>query len=203
MSIVLKQNHRQDSSEKDFKGALLRLREGTLLHKDYRVFASRGIHLASKHEVDRFTDAVHLMATHTMEDDHNMGMLKSLGVPVFKIKASHGGGRKAEMAKTNEAGLPKNLVLAPGARVMLRTNLWTKKGLTNGSMGEVTGVIATENDNMPKFFSVRFHDYKGPTAIPGDPCIVTVPPSTSKFGTDKSLVRTNIPLSLAWVITNH
>ena len=171
--------------------------------KDYRVFSSRGMHLATKHEKDLFTGTVHLMATYTMEDDHNMGMLKTLGVPVYKIKASHAGGRKAEMAKTNEAGLPKSLVIAPGARVMLRTNLWTKMGLTNGSMGVVTGVIAAENDTMPKCVLVRFPDYKGPAVIPGDPCVVPVPPFTSKFGTDKSLMRTNIPLSLAWAITIH
>ena len=143
------------------------------------------------------------MATHTMEDEHNMMMLKKLGVPVYKIKASHAGGRKAEMARATEAGLPKNLTLAPGARVMLRTNMWTKMGLTNGSMGTVTGVIASENDTMPICVLVRFPDYKGPAAIPGDPSIVPVPPFTSKFGTDKSLMRTTIPLSLAWAITIH
>ena len=203
MSIVLKQNHRQDVSENAFKDALIRLREGTILPEDYMVFAARGKDREQKHVIDQFANEIHLMASHAMEDDHNMGMLRKLGAPAYRIKAAHGGGRKAELAKPNEAGLHKNLVLASGARVMLRTNLWTEMGLTNGSMGIATGVIAQANDTMPKCVLVRFPDYKGPAVIPSDPCIVPVPPFTSKFGTDKSLTRTNIPLSLAWAITIH
>ena len=56
---------------------------------------------------------------------------------------------------------------------------------------------------MPKCVLVRFPEYRGPAITPEDPCIVPVPPFTSKYGTDKSLMKTHIPLSLSWAITIH
>ena len=128
--------------------------------------------------------------------------------PVFAVKAAHTGGTKASKADSQDAGrLSKVVLLAKGARVMLRRNLWTSVGPTNGAIGEFVSLIAPETGRMPFAALVRFPAYTGPALFNEDPKLVPVLPHTahvsSKAGGVASLSRTQLPLGLAWATTIH
>ena len=90
---------------------------------------------------------------------------------------------------------------------MLRANLWTPMGLTNGAIGEFVSLIAPETGRMPVAALVRFASYTGPAFFDNDPKLVPVPPFTAHFGGQSggyvALSRTQLPLQLAWAITIH
>ena len=87
---------------------------------------------------------------------------------------------------------------------MLRANLWTPTGLTNGAIGEFISLVAPETGRMPLAALVRFPSYSGPAFFEDDPKLVPVPPYTAHFGgSGNALSRTQLPLQLAWAITIH
>ena len=204
-SLELTVNHRQKSDTTGFRDSLWRLRCGNMTQADYDLFASRGEHRVGS---AGFEDAVYLVATHALEEEFNAQKLRETQKPVFRISATHTGGKAARDADDQAAGgLAQTLFLAEGAQVMLRTNLWTTAGLTNGSMGEFVELIAPQQEKMPFAAIVRFPSYTGPAFFPNDPKLVPVPAFTAHFGGSggqaKSLSRTQLPLTLAWAITIH
>jgi hypothetical protein len=82
--------------------------------------------------------------------DFNIDRLRSLNSPVARINAVHTGGNEARKADPDIAkGLEPYLLLARGARVMLRANLWTGAGLVNGFVGSVIEIVFKENQDLP------------------------------------------------------
>ena len=152
-SLELHVNHRQKGDPVGFREALWRLRCGEMTCQDYELFASRGEHRVGS---AGFEDAVYLVATHNLEHEFNRHKLQGLRKPVYRVCATHTGGKAARDADEQDAGgLAKTLLLAEGARVMLRTNLWTTAGLTNGASGEFVHLIAAQADRMPWAALVR------------------------------------------------
>ena len=203
-SIELTVNHRQKEAS-HFRDSLWRLRCGELTMADYEVFASRGAHVCND---SGFDSAPYLVPTHELEDTHNREKLQQLGEPVYAVHAVHCGGKRAKQADDQDAGgLQKVAYFARGARVMLRKNMWTPRGLTNGAIGEFVAVVAPETDRMPLAALVRFPAYTGPSFFAHDPKLVPVPPHTAHFGVAsggvKALSRTQLPLQLSWAITIH
>ena len=86
---------------------------------------------------------------------------------------------------------------------MLRSNVWTTKGLTNGALGTLVDIVAPTANQMPACALVRFDVYDGPAFFADDPKVVPIVPYTAHFGTKSALSRTNLPLILAWAITIH
>ena len=204
-SLELTHNHRQSGDASGFRAALWRLRCGGTTNDDYNLFATRGEHCVGGAD---FKDAMYLVATHALEREFNEGKLHSLNKPIFRIDATHTGGKAAQSAEEQDAGgLPKSLLLAEGAKTMLRTNLWTSAGLTNGAIGEFVQLITPRANTLPFAALVRFPSYTGPALFPDDPKLVPVPAFTSHFGGDgpqaKAFSRTQLPLALAWAITIH
>ena len=159
-SLELTQNHRQSGDTTGFREALWRLRCGGTTSQDYNLFTTRGEHRVGS---TGFEDAIYLVATHALEQEFNDEKLRSLQKPVYRIDTSHTGGKAARSADDQDAGgLSKTMLLAEGARVMLRTNLWTGAGLTNGAIGEFVQLIARQANQLPLAALVRFPSYTGP-----------------------------------------
>ena len=100
------------------------------------------------------------------------------------------------------AGLPKDLVIFIGAKVMLKSNIDIAKGLVNGAMGFITEVI------WPLFHRGQLHDYDIPsiTIDFGRDGIHTIKPISKQFPANYShgtVERRMLPLILSWASTVH
>ena len=91
---------------------------------------------------------------------------------------------------------------------MLTRNLWTEKGLCNGSMGTVLDIIYKEGDNPPALpiaVLVQFDDsYTGPSFCSDKPRCIPIIPETNESDLHGTFCeRQQLPLKLSWAITIH
>jgi ATP-dependent DNA helicase PIF1 len=133
--------------------------------------------------------------------------LESLNQPIALIKAVYNN-MDARIAATDTAGgLPAEILIARGSRVMLLANISTKLGLVNGSLGTVVDIIYGTNERppgLPFAVMVRFDNYAGPYLLEEERAFPVVPilrewepkPSTK-------CQRTQIPLACAYAVTVH
>ena len=88
---------------------------------------------------------------------------------------------------------------------MLRSNLWTSKGLVNDAIGIVTDIVYGPNESprtsMPAAIMMRWDNYTGPCLTNE---LFPLTPVTRHW-TDKGVncTRTQFPICLAWAITIH
>ena len=146
-----------------------------------------------------------LFPTRKACEEHNMNMLSILDAKlehlictdeIDETTSTRKWSKKAydALKKLNKdcnltAGLEAELVIAIGARVMLRRNLDTKRGLVNGSLGTVTAISS-------QHVTVKFYHISEPCPIER---------VRSKFMLMKSyyIYRKQYPLILAYAITIH
>lgn len=134
-------------------------------------------------------------------NEYNEKKLGETKAPICKVSARN---ENVSVKDDEHFGLTNTLKICVGAQVMLRSNLWTERGLVNGAIGVVEDIVFHENErppeNQPAYVLVRFSNYSGPS-ING---CVPIPAITrtwhDKNGTAK---RTQIPLILAWALTIH
>ncbi len=142
-------------------------------------------------------------------DEVNFNMLRSLNCPIAKIYAVHTGGREATKADYNTAkGLEAYLLLARGARIMLRANLWTEVGLVNELIGIIEEILFEEGQRPPSLsiaVLIEFNDYNGPaiTTMEGKRVVPILPIRQTWESKNVVCSRLQIPISLAWAVTVH
>ena len=91
---------------------------------------------------------------------------------------------------------------------MLTRNVWQAKGLYNGAIGTVRGLLFNENIRplfQPICVLVAFDEYCGPAMTPQDEKIVPIVPETVSFDphSGKTGSRRQLPLVLGWAVTIH
>jgi ATP-dependent exoDNAse (exonuclease V) alpha subunit len=91
---------------------------------------------------------------------------------------------------------------------MLTANLWTEKGLVNGSIGTVKDILwdtgCDPSMDMPSLLLIRFGEYSGPDFPRYGPKIVPIFPTMRQFEfKGVGCTRTQFPLRLAYAITVH
>ena len=128
--------------------------------------------------------------------------------PIFLVSAINIGKLALSSPSDEAGGLLNALYLSEGARVILTRNLWTAKGLTNGSMGTVVGLLygSEENfkSNVPTTVLVQFDNYIGPSFLSHIERVVPIEPVTARWTKkSSSCSRTQVPLQLAFAITIH
>ncbi|KAE8752349.1 hypothetical protein FOCC_FOCC000821 [Frankliniella occidentalis] len=158
---------------------------GNVSVSDYSLLQARFVTSLDRSEKAKFEDAVHLYATKNEVQKHNKVKLANLRdknnapVSVVKIVAKHNC-KAAEEATTDEAeGLQSHLYAAQGAKLMLCTNLWTRCGLVNGSVGEVVDILYHPDSNpqstMLAVLICKFKTYIGPCLNEAEQTIPIVP----------------------------
>ena len=146
-------------------------------------------HFVAGPGIDRspeWANATRLFTTNNEVNEHNTRKLYHLQSQVVKINAVNAP-KKAREAKSDIAeGLENYIMLARGARVMLRRNLWTEAGLVNGIQGTVVDIIYKEGDMapvLPRAVLIEFDSdkdgYKGPTISYAGRRVVPITPMTA------------------------
>jgi ATP-dependent DNA helicase PIF1 len=210
-TIQLTQVMRQQGEDETairFRTALSELRESKLSESSWRLLCTRVQNQLVPDEVDGFQSSLRLYFTNDEVRERNYGQLAAANRPVKRILSMHTG-RNALKASDEEAdNLPTELLVCIGARVMLSTNLWTEKGLVNGSIGTITDVLwDTGQDpsvSMPSLLLVSFSEYSGPDFPLYGSKIVPIFPVTRQFDyKGVPCTRKQFPLRLAYAITVH
>ena len=210
-AVILKRVERvsgSDPAQERFRRLLSNVRNGTITRDDYQQLSTRLSAFQSADELQRFADSPRLVASHDAEQDVNRSKLRELGRPCCNIKAVHQPARARNKSAQDANGLEPVIRLCDGAKVMLRSNLWVSAGLTNGTLGTVTGVLYPPDsagpDTLPVAVCVEFPGYQGPPWNHLHPKVVPVPPVTAKWMEGTRLhSRTQIPLTLAFAVTIH
>ena len=136
--------------------------------------------------------------------DHPVAIIKAIN-----ISAGNSNYTNVELARVDSdiaCNLTQNLNLSVGARVMIKKNLWTTKGLVNGALGYIRGILWStyDRDKLPGFVLVETDNYSGPAFLHDFPRIIPIPLYKGNFeykGT--ACTRTQLPLVLSWAITIH
>jgi ATP-dependent DNA helicase PIF1 len=198
----------QDETAIQFRTALSELRESKLSESSWRLLCTRVQNQLPPDEVACFQSALRLYFTNDEVRERNYGQLTAANRPVKRILSVHTG-RNASKASDEEAdNMPTELLVCIGAQVMLTANLWTEKGLVNGSIGIITDVLWDAGQDpsvsMPSLLLVCFSEYSGPDFLSYGPKIVPIFPATRQFQfKGVPCTRKQFPLRLAYAITVH
>ncbi|KAK3918035.1 ATP-dependent DNA helicase, partial [Frankliniella fusca] len=208
--FVLTECHRQ--KDPAFQGILDRISMGLATFEDYCVLSQRFERNLTFSEVKKFDKAIRLFATKEDVADHNKKTLKELIddagniVPVAIIPAKHNGNGAKVASEDKANGLPNELIMGHGARIMLKRNLWTKKGLVNGTMGILVDILYDEANEppsgIPRILMCQFDNYKGPGIGPNN-LVPIVPVVSSWKSSQGSCSRQQFPVVLSYACTIH
>ena len=203
----LTQIMRQDGyGQERFRDTLCRLAEGFTSSADYEYLSTR-FAVNNTARMCEFKDAIRIMAKKQDIFNYNRDRLRSLDKPVAIINAIHNNITAKRCSEDEAQGLNAELQLAVGCRVMLKCNLWTSKGLCNGSIGTVTDIVYRPSrsdvyfDDIPICVMMKFDSYAGPTIYNG--LLPIVPLKVTFKKGNVSCSRTQFPLQLAHGITAH
>ena len=109
---------------------------------------------------------------------------QSLNVLIVQVNARHSCSAAPKLTSDDMRGLESKLFLAKGARVMLTRNLWTEKGLCNGSMGTILDIIYKQGDKppaLPVAIMIQFDSiYTGPSFCSDKARCVPIIPETNE-----------------------
>ncbi|KAE8739224.1 hypothetical protein FOCC_FOCC015276 [Frankliniella occidentalis] len=148
--FVLKKCFRQNDNS--FKDLLDRLSVGETTQEDYSLLRKRFKTSVSGNEIKKFDNALHLNAESEDVNEVNTNKIEQLTdssgnlVPIARIPAINNG---RDVHKIIDAeGLFNTLQLSMGVRVMLKSNLWTEKGLANGALGVVEDILFKKTKNL-------------------------------------------------------
>lgn len=198
-----------------FVDLLNNLREGKLTAEQYEVLLQ--IKLNSKQEGQfALGRAIRVMPTNRMVNQHNLLVMSSdENVQQFEITAQdrllEQDARRINVSLENiipndvnkTAGVPKNLTVYRGLRIMLRYNVDITKRLVNGSMGVITNVEfpgwrrqQLYREDIPRVL-IEFDNNVGTHWI--DPITVTF---DAKFGYG-SVERRMLPMMPCYAVTVH
>ena len=99
------------------------MHDGEFTVDDWKILAIRFVDALTV-SLTEFSNATCVLPCKSDVFEFNIDRFKSLNCPVARINAIHEGGFEARKADLDVAkGLERQLLLARGARVMLRTNL--------------------------------------------------------------------------------
>ena len=130
----------EDNASVRFHATLDRLREGRHTRADFELPATRVI-ANNPADIAAFADSLRILPRRTQVELYNHDQPRDLRQAVLTLTADHTG-KGAKGASIEEAGnLYSSVQLSIGSRVILLENLWTERGLINGSFGTVEDIV--------------------------------------------------------------
>ena len=176
--INLTQNERSkggNNDQKRFRQLLLNLRNGDSTESDWNLLLTRTPDsIGNQKDTEEY---VKLSFSNEKLASDNFEALQSLNVPIAQVNVS-------KLASDEMGGLESKLFLAKRARVMLTRNLWTEKGLCNGSMGTISDIIYKRGDKPPALpiaIMIKFDStYTGPSFCSDKARCVPIIPETNE-----------------------
>lgn len=182
-AFILDNIHRQ--TDQRFQELLNNISTGNISKEDYDILAKRFTTEVTAEERKKFQDAPHFYPTNKQKDDYNFKTLSELKDPLTNLlrpvaripaKISKKGLRAFSC---EDEGLEPVLYLSKGSRIMLKSNLWTEKGLVNGSVGKIVDIVyhpdASPQEDPPAVLICQFDCYRGPYLDPEKKTIPIAP----------------------------
>ena len=207
--MCLKKSMRQND-DPNFVEILDSMAEGPLLPDQIETLKERDFSTLNR---ALWEDATYLCAIKHDYREHNRAKILALPSPKVRVSAIHDPLYEASKAAEDVAGgLSTSLLAARGMRVMLTENIDLDAGLSNGSQGEVVGIIYfTNNENEIPTILVKFDEYKGPGVrrggVPEGEEMVQVFPISAVSHTwtvnHTTCKRTMLPLVAAYAMSIH
>jgi ATP-dependent exoDNAse (exonuclease V) alpha subunit len=195
-TVLLTKVYRQ--TEARFSGALNDIRRGVVSDLARAVLQERFD--AGKNMVDDGKPPVIIHMTNVDVEAENTRRIEALPGEPVKIEANDFGLQGALLTLQKNCLAPKELLLKPGARVMLLKNVNPEYGLANGSTGTLKEIIVKEEGALSWKRTVY-------TPVVEFDNGITISIQKAKFETveDGRVVATReqYPLRLAWSITSH
>ena len=158
-----------------FRGFLHRLADAEVTQDDYHKICG----CCSRHSMGdtqwselgfNQPNTTHLFSTNAEVDSHNVKALKSLQLPIVKIKAINTTTWMRQQTPDRCGQLHNVLFLARGAKVTLTYNLSPEIGLANGSSRVVKDVVYRAGESpkkhLPYCVWVEMEGYTGPSFFP-------------------------------------
>lgn len=148
--VILEQVLRQagsDSHIQAFRDLLMRVRNGSLTHDDWKALLDRTAMKANNS--GDYKGAIRLFYDKQSVAKFNHEKLSSIGIPIATISAIHSSPSAASAQPDDAGGLHPVLFLVEGAKVIFTANLWQEVGLCNGAPGIVEKFIYQENHAPP------------------------------------------------------
>ncbi|KAK3928023.1 ATP-dependent DNA helicase [Frankliniella fusca] len=157
----------------------------------------------STEEIESFSNAAQLFQHVKATEDYNKKKLLELGGPVILISAKNNNSYAKCSSDELACNLQNSLAISIGARIMLRSNLWTEGGLVNGCIGYIEDVLYCDeiDEESPSIIMVKFDTYYGPTLTNG--CVPITRITRSWTVNNIHCTRYQFPLTLAYAITIH
>ncbi len=203
--------------DKEFAELLNRLR----LRKKDEPMLQDDIAMLKKCETGDGDDStnIHIYATNSEVDVHNIHMLHKLCSDTVTVKAQDfernpKTGRMEEKDghhfRVHNSCLEKSLELAVDARIMLLKNINVSDGLVNGIFGTIKEFHYVDNETFPSKIYIEFDNEqigkemraKHPCLKPGLEKATPIEPEEDKV-TSSGGVRRQFPIRLAWACTVH
>lgn len=212
--FILKENVRQ-SEDVTYASILNRARVGLLSEDDLKILQSR---LIQPPQTD-ISSLLHLFPTLKEVQEHNNKMQVLLSRKCIEVKAKHYYSQDDIEKKgpisdddipvddRNAGGLPCQLQISTGTRVMLIKNIYTSKGLVNGALGYVESIeMHQEMTGEVNLIYVKFDDpHIGGILkrVEHNNAIAIEPLCQEFYYNGRILVREQFPLIQAWATTIH
>ena len=165
---------------------------------------TRSCQAVSETELQKFENAVHIIATKAGCKEMNYNRLKEVGAPIVRVDGLHVPA-KARCYDFDKVRLEPTLYLCKGCKVMLTRNMCTDQGLTNGALGIVHAIIYDQDQlppKLPAFVVVEFEDFTGTSCLKEfKKCFAVAPvKQTWRVGSEQ-FSREQLPLQLSYAIT--
>ena len=202
--LFLNTSHRQNAQQQTFRDILDRISNGKVQIEDWRLLMTRAKNRLGFEEKKWFKNAVRLFAKNEDVNAYNYSKLKKLNSPVAKIEGEHNCEEAKKGSQQHASGLAPVLYLSIGSRIMLKTNIWTDKGLVNGALGYVRKIVYLPEcyppEHLPEILMIEFDNYTNPTIDNLVPISLV-----TRYWKSKSYncSRKQFPVDLAWAITIH